>query len=325
MTGLHDREVRFLEGDAVSGYLCSSHLECLHSVIYRLFVMRLILFTLVFIVSIATQATSQPDFERLYKTALIAAATYTQYEDAKINVESAGWKLERHYELPQTAVQYLLISNDREQVIAIRGTANAENVMVDLDLQLEPEPTLGIELHKGFALAAKSVWQDVAPRINRNKPIRTTGHSLGGAVAVVLAMHLDKAGYQLTDTTTFGQPKVTNVQGARAFEHLPLTRVVTPLDIVPIVPPLSPLELKRLDIYWHGGEEIILQKEGVYSRTQGIKSMLRAAKFIDKVPDETNLHAHEMQTYLSLLKSNIETSEEVPYKMELNLFGFTVD
>jgi len=287
--------------------------------------MRLILFTLVFTFTVATQASSQPDFERLYKTALIAAATYTQYEDAKSNVESSGWKLERHYELPQTAVQYLLISNEHEQAIAVRGTANAENVMVDLDLQLEPEPTLGIEIHKGFALAAKSVWQDVAQRLNRDKAIRTTGHSLGGAVAVVLAMHLDKAGYQLTDTTTFGQPKVTNVQGARAFKHLPLTRVVTPLDIVPIVPPLSPLELKRLDIYWHGGEEIILREKGIFSRTQGIKSMLRATKFINKVPDETNLHAHEMQTYLSLLKSNIDKSVEVPYKTELNIFGFSMD
>lgn len=287
--------------------------------------MRSVIVTLICIISVAIQANPQPDFSRLHNTALLAAATYVPYEDAKKNIESLGWQLDRHYELPENSVQYFLISNEQEQVIAVRGTANANNVMVDLDLQLEVDTITGIEIHQGFARASQSVWQDVQSRLSKDKPIRTTGHSLGGAVALVLAMYLDKQGYQLTDVTTYGQPKVTNVSGAKAFSHLPLTRVVTPLDIVPIVPPLSPLDVKRLDIYWHNGEEIILLAPAQYSRTQGVKSMLRATQFIDKVPDENNLKAHEMQTYLSLLKSNIGTTTEVPHKTNLNVFGFSMN
>lgn len=273
----------------------------------------------------SVQAKTSPDFENLHKTALIASAAYEQYEVAQTQLEYLGWALNRHFELPQNSVQYLLLSNGREQVIAIRGTANANNVMVDLDLQLVPDAIAGVQIHQGFSSAAQSVWQDVQPKLNKQLPIRTTGHSLGGAVAVVIAMYLQQEGYQLKDVITFGQPKVTNVEGAGRYESMPLTRVVTPLDLVPIVPPLSPLELKRLDIYWHNGEEIILNAPGQFSRVSGMKSMLRASKFLNKVPDETNAHAHEMQTYLMLLDANQKGHKEIPYKMEINLFGFSVE
>jgi len=272
----------------------------------------------------STDATAV-NFEHLHKTALIAAASYQQYEDAKKNITSQGWELVRHYEMPGNAVQYLLLRNGQEQVIAVRGTSNAENVVVDLDLQLEPDAKLGIDLHKGFAAAALSVWQDVESKLDKTMPVRTTGHSLGGAVAVILAMHLHHGGYLLTDVTTYGQPKVTNVQGAKAYADLPLTRVVTPMDVVPIVPPLSPLDLKRLDIYWHNGQEIVLVQAGQYALLQGMKSMLRAAGFLNKVPDETNVQAHQMDTYLNLLNHNRKQAQEVPFKTQVNLFGLSFE
>jgi hypothetical protein len=145
---------------------------------------------------------------------------------------------------------------------------------------------------------------------------------LGGAAAVMLAMYLQKEGYKLGQLITFGQPKVTNVGGANAFSSLKLLRVVTTKDIVPLVPPLSPMQITNLDIYWHMGEEMILLDKTEYSLTSGVKSMLRATKFISSVPNEANLEAHKMQTYLTLIESKQAQSKEIPYESDFSVFGF---
>jgi hypothetical protein len=138
-------------------------------------------------------------------------------------------------------------------------------------------------------------------------------------------MFLQRDGFQLEHVITFGQPKVTNVHGARAFKSLPLTRVVTPNDIVPLVPPLNPLQLQNLEIYWHNGVEVILVAEKQYAMVQGLKSMMRATKFISALPSEDNLRAHEIGSYLTLIESNQEGAQQVPYKTGLSVFGLTLD
>jgi hypothetical protein len=148
---------------------------------------------------------------------------------------------------------------------------------------------------------------------------------LGGAIAVIVAMYLQRDGYSLDQVITFGQPKVTNVSGAGVFASLPLMRVVTPKDIVPLVPPLSPFQLKNIDIYWHMGKEIILLPEKTYAITEGFKSMMRATKFTSSVPDESNIQAHQMATYLTLINQKLEGALQVPYKIDINLFGFSWD
>ena len=77
-----------------------------------------------------------------------------------------------------------------------------------------------IRLHQGFAQAAESLYLAIRPHLNKNYKITTTGHSLGGAVALILAMYLDKDHYLLDKVVTFGQPKVTNVTGAQHYRHL---------------------------------------------------------------------------------------------------------
>lgn len=262
-----------------------------------------------------------PSFQSIEQSAQLSALAYVD-GDASAALNTMGHKLVRQAILPGVEVSYFLSTHKGEQFLTVRGTANLQNALVDLDIQLKQDEKIGIAAHQGFANAAEAILKDAKPYLNKAQSIRTTGHSLGGAAAVLLAMYLQKEGYTLGQLITFGQPKVTNVGGANAFSHLTLLRVVTTKDIVPLVPPLSPLQITKLDIYWHLGEELILLEGTKYSLTQGVKSMLRATKFVSSIPNESNLEAHKMQTYLSLIAAKLSESKEVPYQSDFSMFGF---
>ncbi len=227
--------------------------------------------------------------------------------------------------MTESQVRYFLAEINGVQTIVIRGTANEANVMLDLDVNLKPDAHLHIKLHQGFSSGAKAIFDEVKPYLKADQPIHLTGHSLGGAIAVVLGMYLERNDFDVTQIITFGQPKVTNVAGAEQFSNLPLVRVVTPEDIVPLVPPISPLQIRDLDIYWHMGVEVILDGDGKYSEVSGVKSALRATKFTSSVPGEKNLNAHMMATYIYLIEQLKTSAQEIPYETGISLFGLSIN
>ncbi|WP_430460674.1 lipase family protein [Thalassolituus sp. LLYu03] len=274
---------------------------------------------------LALTAQAAPDFALLSEQAQLSADVYLPEAERAAKLKQQGQTLIHQATLDDSQVSYLLSRAGDVQTIAVRGTANLANVMVDLDIAFQPDQGLGIPLHTGFRNSAFAVLEDVSPQLNPDQPVHITGHSLGGAVAVVLAMYLERAGFDVTQVVTFGQPKVTNVTGAGLYRQLPLTRVVTQKDLVPLVPPLSPMQIRDLDVYWHLGEEVILLGDQTYSQTSGLKAMLRATKLSTSLPDEANLQAHQISTYLTLLQALTTGASEVPYQMEINLFGLSIN
>ncbi|MCT7359130.1 lipase family protein [Thalassolituus pacificus] len=267
-----------------------------------------------------------PDFAQLRIQAQLSGDTYLTDSEREAQLLQQDQTLIHQATLADSQVSYFLSQGNGVQTIAIRGTANLANVMVDLDIEFQPDERLGITLHNGFRSAAEAVFNDVRPRLVAGMPVQITGHSLGGAIAVVLAMYLKHdTAMQITQVITFGQPKVTNVTGADIYASIPLIRVVTQKDLVPLVPPLSPLQIKDLDVYWHMGEEIILLGGQQYSQTRGLKSMLRATKLSTALPDESNLQAHQIATYQTLIDELLQSAQEVPYQMEINLFGLSIN
>ena len=57
---------------------------------------------------------------------------------------------------------------------------------------------------------------------------------------------------------TFGQPRVTNQKGAEQLHQLPLLRVINDEDVVPLLPPLTPLTFLQ-GRYENFGPEIWLK------------------------------------------------------------------
>jgi len=262
-------------------------------------------------------------FNKLKLYADMSNAAYLPKHDAQGIIEAQRYRLIEYGNVPSVDVNYFIATNDilKHQIIAIRGTDNVENAIVNVSLKLLPDKHAKIALHQGFAEAAEAIYKEVLPKLHKNYKISTTGHSLGGAVAVILAMYLDMDQYNVGPIVTFGQPKVTNVGGALAFEHLNVSRVVNPHDLVPLVPPLDAMYIDDIDIYWHLGQEIVLLHTNDYALLNGTESMMRSTKVLNTTPNEENLDEHRMSGYLQQVERRTQSATLVPYDTSIDLLN----
>ena len=267
------------------------------------------------------------DSPLLKKYGTFCKATYQTGKEVRRLGEAQHYTLSQNGNIPQMKVSYFLLTNNesRKQVIAVRGTSNMENALVDIALKLKMNEKVGIRLHTGFSQAAEKIYQQIQPLLKPGYAISTTGHSLGGAVALILAMYLDVDDYDISRVVTFGQPKVTNIAGAGKFDHLSVTRVVMPRDLVPLVPPLDAMDINDLDIYWHLGKEVILLENIDYAVLEGLNSMLRATRFTQEQLTKKNLRHHQITEYLTMLDKKIPEAKQVSYENSFNLFNLFDD
>ena len=131
--------------------------------------------------------------------------------------------------------------NNGITIITVRGTANENNVLADLDARLVKDDVLGIYLHKGFLDASTYVMQSIDNTFVNNAKLYTlehtvyiTGHSLGGAIAQIVGMWLHLKGKNV-QIFTYGSPKVSSevLSGGQPIHW----RISNPVDPVPWTPP----------------------------------------------------------------------------------------
>lgn len=121
------------------------------------------------------------------------------------------------------------------------------------------------KVHKGFHDAYLSVRPHVLSIIQNLKKIYplakiyATGHSLGGALAILAAIDLDQMGMDIAGVYTYGQPRVGNKNFAAFYDNnLPQTyRAVDNADMVPHLPPM-------IGGFQHSGQEVWYHPIGMY-------------------------------------------------------------
>jgi hypothetical protein len=199
--------------------------------------------------------TTKVNFTELYSYAGRAKAAYGREPDIRakypntIRVSTPG----------KTNTQYFVERDDKtkSQYISIRGTANRKNIFEDVEMRLREDLSLAIPIHAGFDKTARALYADMRPVLKPNYKTYITGHSLGGAIAAVLAIYLVQDKYNVAKVVTFGQPKFTTNAGVERLGFLQVTRVVDENDIVPMLPPITLLN-RIHGVYEHVGPEIIL-------------------------------------------------------------------
>ncbi len=139
-------------------------------------------------------------------------------------------------------VRYFYFVDQDAQWIVFLGSETLTNWLVDLRFHLVDAPKLGMKIHNGFLQTTQSVYEILKTSIdqNPNKKIRLAGHSLGGAVATILALMLTADKYTIETLITFGQPQITDASGALTFiedfsSTIPLIRFTNHNDKVPFV------------------------------------------------------------------------------------------
>ena len=219
------------------------------------------------------------NYAELLDYALRAQSTYVMSELGWALTEHLGWQESKRQliikEVPNSEVN-VIIEIDLEaqcQWVAVRGSSNLRNWLLNLrytqrqcDETDTHMPCGGVDIHRGFRAAATEVFETILQYLHPNLPIRLTGHSLGGAIAAILMLFLKEINYEVEKCITFGQPKITDSNGAIANSHMPLIRVVHDDDIVPHLPPTTPLTLLQGG-YEHFGETITLHDSEQFANT----------------------------------------------------------
>lgn len=142
-------------------------------------------------------------------------------------------------------------------VICFRGTQPAQlsDIVADLKSWQVDSETDG-EVHAGFKGEVDKLWDHILAyskmKSSEGKHVIITGHSLGAAMATIVASRLKALGRTVT-LYTFGSPRVGDHTWAKQFEDIEAYRFVNNNDIVTGVPPYGFFthigELKYINYY----------------------------------------------------------------------------
>ena len=165
-------------------------------------------------------------------------ATPPALQILRIALGSAGFELVDTFNTGDTQAFFAKRDADRIAVLAFRGTeANSwKDVKTDLDARFYKGKD-GVKVHTGFRDAYNQVAKQVRAAVNSlpdTFSLYVTGHSLGGALAVVATKELGRD--TLAACYTFGSPRVGNEEFGEEI-RAPIYRIVNAADGVPRVPP----------------------------------------------------------------------------------------
>lgn len=205
-------------------------------------------------------AKSIDDLDAAQVRLICAICSMGAYSDAESNflrstLTARGWQIETLSQKTNRAdAKAYLVSKDDVKILTIAGTESLRDVEVDFRfgrVHLHDDTTLDAYdkktadkffVHRGFRDYADVVLGNgLAERLknsldeNPNETLYLTGHSLGGAVAIVAGIRLIDSGVDNSrlKVITFGSPAVGSHKLAKNYEDtLDLTRVVMRGDVM---------------------------------------------------------------------------------------------
>ncbi len=138
------------------------------------------------------------------------------------------------------------IEHDDCYVIVFRGSENRFDWLNDFTFNAVDFNHTNI--HQGFLTALDA---ELNPRLQYDKPVFITGHSFGGALALLEADRLAECDVNIKEVVTFGSPMVGALSFKEKFEYKlgdKTTRYVNGDDIVPFLPPLRYFQVGKCTI-----------------------------------------------------------------------------
>lgn len=187
--------------------------------------------------------------------ALISASRLSYNEPATI--EETAWDrwglLASNFDV-NGATGYILHGDDT-LVFVFRGTDSVHDMLVDLDILRVPNSVLQGHVHKGFLQTYKDVDSIVGAALEGvgKRRVWYVGHSAGGALALLAAMHYADVGVH--GVFTFGQPRLLDSLAASTVDRTlgsSYCRFAASDDLVTKVPPG----------FWHTGVLISFDAQG---------------------------------------------------------------
>jgi len=236
--------------------------------------------------------------ERSLLFAKLAQIAYLKPEDATKQVKKLGFTTVEFYNID--GAQAYRFMNKHDLVIACRGTEPTEYNDIKADANALPVIAETVSrVHRGFKQEVDELWplvlEDLKRKANDKKEIWFCGHSLGAAMATIMASrcHLYPDVEPVQELYTFGSPRVgwpEYVKSLGVTHH----RWVNNNDIVTRVP-------LWLMGYRHHGTEHYLNAYGLKRNPTGwqrVKDRFRGMWMGIKKGTIDNFSDHSMVEYV---------------------------
>lgn len=198
---------------------------------------------------------------------LAVASRFIYQEPGLAEEKLRKWGYWKAVTIDKDNLRFLAAVSSKRLLVAFRGSANWANWFTNLAVYGQKDCTLG-PVHPGFLDAFRALKSDVWAAMERLDPdgkreIWFTGHSLGGALAVLAASE-----YPLKDRIkgihTFGQPRTGYEEFRARFDTVfegRMLRFVYQDDPVPRVPCLAYVHTGQL-VWFRESGGAILASEG---------------------------------------------------------------
>ena len=151
--------------------------------------------------------------ERSLLFANLASIAYSNIKDATKQAKKLGFTTTEFYE--KDGAQAYRFMNTTDLVIACRGTQPSEFNDIKADLKAMPVMAETVSrVHRGFKAEVDELWPAITEDINRKanfgKTLWFCGHSLGAAMATIMASRCthDEELNSPVELYTFGSPRV---------------------------------------------------------------------------------------------------------------------
>ncbi len=249
--------------------------------------------------------------ERSLLFAELAQIAYLEKKNATKIAKQLGFTTIEYYDLD--GAQTYRFMNKHDIVIACRGTEPTEFNDLKADLQAYPVKSETISrVHRGFKAEVDELWpmvrEDITRTQNKDKELWFCGHSLGAAMATIMASrckhNLDNLDPK--ELYTFGSPRVgwpTYVDSLSVVHH----RWKNNNDIVTSVP-------LWVMGYKHHGQQHYLNTWGNVRTPSGwqlFKDKLRGMWRGIKKGKIDNFSDHSMTEYVKHLAKHKDVSETI--------------
>jgi hypothetical protein len=183
-----------------------------------------------------------------------AELAYQDEETVEATAHEWGFDRVRHHHtafrppFPLEDTQAYTLASSQMIVTAFRGTQPVEMRDWLSDTTTPPWPGPGGTgfVHYGFGEALNGVWPQISSAIDEfrdnGQTLWFTGHSLGGALAMLAAarLHFEDPRLSADGVYTFGQPRTCDRTLAKAYDSAftkRMYRFVNNNDVVPQLPP----------------------------------------------------------------------------------------
>jgi pimeloyl-ACP methyl ester carboxylesterase len=175
---------------------------------------------------------------------------------------------------------------------------------------------VGARFHRGFMTALGDIWDPMFQAVQaalkeKKRPVWLTGHSLGGALAVLAAWRFERQFTKVHQIVTFGGPMVGNDAAVKALDKQFRERIYRFVNFEDLVPRLPTVSLVA-NSYAHCLTEVLIGGAG--ATVKAAATVFDLMKETGLAATEGPLNASVMDRVWSHLKGNINAHDLGSYR-----------